>query len=589
MKRVALLSFLLLAPVKPLAPWQLIQQGTIDELFDRILKREARRSPEWATITQILRPDEQERLDGELTPATEARMSEFYQRTREALVELRKFNRTRMNPVQKVTASALEWQLDNWLRDEPFRDYRYIFEQNHGLQVALPQFLASTHPIRNEKDARNYLSRLRQLGMRMDEGIVSARLREKKGILPPREILTATIDQTKRFVAPKPADHLLISSFKERLEKVSGISTAARAYFVEAAEAAVKDSVYPAYHRVIALLESQLAAATDDAGWWRFPNGEAAYAQRLRSMNTTTLTAEEIHQLGLSEVGRIEKEIDRVLRKMGHTTGTLEERIAAAERRRLTFEGPDAPARVLARYEEIIRDAVNRSNALFDLRPRASVEVKRVPEFREANSPAFYMPPAPDGSRPGTFWVPLGGTSLIVRRTLAYHEAVPGHHFQIAIQQENKEMPALRSLGMVSSAAFAEGWGLYVERLAWEEGWYEDDLMGELVYLTSSDLFRARRLVVDTGIHAKQWTIAKGIGYGIRRSEVERYAVNPGQATSYKVGEQRILAMREKARRTLGSKFSLKQFHNVLLQTGNVPLNVLENVVDEYIQATRVN
>jgi uncharacterized protein (DUF885 family) len=338
----------------------------------------------------------------------------------------------------------------------------------------------------------------------------------------------------------------------------------------------------------MAFLTSQVPGSTGDAGWWRFPNGEKAYAQKLRSCTTTSLTADEIHQLGLREVARIEKEIDRVLRQMGHTAGTLEERIAAAQRKQSVIEGPDAPQKALARYEEIIRDAYTRSAALFDIAPKVRVVVRRVPEFREANSPAYYIGPAPDGSRPGTFWVPLGSTSLLVRRTLAYHEAVPGHHFQIATQRENKEIPAIRSLGVLSTSAFTEGWGLYVERLAWEEGWYNGDLEGELIYLTSSDLFRAKRLVVDTGIHAKKWTINQGVEYGIRRSEVERYAVYPGQATSYKVGEQKILAIREKARLALGNRFSLREFHNVVLRTGNVPLEVLASVVDDYIRETKM-
>jgi uncharacterized protein (DUF885 family) len=374
------------------------------------------------------------------------------------------------------------------MRSEPFRDYDYVFEQNFGLQLGIVQFLSSEHPIRNEQDARNYVARLRQVAARLDEGIVMAQNRAKRKIVPPRDILTATIEQIKRFIAPEPAANSLVKSLDERLEKVNSMPSVVRADFVHTAEGVVKESVYPAYRRVMALLESQVPGSTEDAGWWRFPNGEKAYAQKLRSFTTTSLTADEIHQLGLREVARIEREIDRVLRQLSHTVGTLEERLAAAQRKQSVIEGPDAAQRALARYEEIVRDAYRRSDALFDIVPKARVEVRRIPGFREANSSAYYIGPAPDGSRPGTFWVPLGSTSLLVRRTLAYHEAVPGHHFQIATQIENKEMPALRSLGLASSSAFAEGWGLYVERLAWEEGWYKDDLEGELIYLTSSDL-----------------------------------------------------------------------------------------------------
>jgi len=242
---------------------------------------------------------------------------------------------------------------------------------------------------------------------------------------------------------------------------------------------------------------------------------------------------------------------------------------------------------LLQRYRDILADAERRAADAFDLRPKAPVVVRREPPFTEKNAAAHYVDPAPDGSRPGTFWAPLPGPTydILEMRTTLYHEAVPGHHFQIALQRENDRLPLFRRkevFGFIS--AHGEGWALYAERLAVELGWYENDVRGRLGQL-SDELLRARRLVVDTGLHAKHWTRQEAIDYGIPPSEVERYVVWPGQACSYKIGQLRILALRDKAKHALGDRFSLKHFHNVVLRTGNVPLDVLEHTIDRWIAA----
>jgi uncharacterized protein (DUF885 family) len=283
------------------------------------------------------------------------------------------------------------------------------------------------------------------------------------------------------------------------------------------------------------------------------------------------MTSEEIHQTGLAQVARIEKEMDGLLKSLGYTAGTVNDRFKKMR--------DDAPA--------IEGDAEARSAKIFDLRPKAPVVVQREPEFAEANAAAHYSPPARDGSKPGIFWVPLPPRTFRtsdVSRTLAYHEAVPGHHFQIAIQQEMPTLPRFRQdrvLGGLS--AFSEGWGLYAERLAAEEGWYEGDVPGRLGQL-NAELFRARRLVVDTGLHAKRWTRQQAIDYGISVAEVERYVVFPGQACSYMTGELRLLALRDRMKSALGDRFSMREFHNLVLSTGTVPLDVLEKVVDDAIK-----
>lgn len=250
---------------------------------------------------------------------------------------------------------------------------------------------------------------------------------------------------------------------------------------------------------------------------------------------------------------------------------------------------PDPRPALLTEYTRLVRDAEQRAALIFDLRPKVPCEVRREPPFTEQSAAAHYTPPARDGTRPGIFWAPLPGPTFNITgmRTLVYHEAVPGHHFQLALQLEMPDLPRFRQdriFGGIS--AHSEGWALYAEQLAAENDWYAGDPKGLLGQL-SGELFRARRLVVDTGLHAKHWTRQQAIDYGIPASEVERYVVWPGQACSYKIGMLKILELRAKARRALGAKFSIKEFHNVVLRTGSVPLPVLEKVVDSYIRTAR--
>jgi uncharacterized protein (DUF885 family) len=328
-------------------------------------------------------------------------------------------------------------------------------------------------------------------------------------------------------------------------------------------------------------LKDQLPRSTDDAGLWRIPGGDKAYAQALARNTTTSMTSDEIHALGLKEVARIEAQMDKLLHELGYAEGTVNQRYVKLEAD-LQPKVDDPRAFLLARYTELVRDAEKRAESLFDLRPKAPCAVRREPPFTEKNAAAHYSGPSRDGTRPGIFWVPLPGSPyrIVSMRSLTYHEAVPGHHFQIALQSELEDLPRFRRDRVFGGlSAHAEGWALYAERLAAENNWYEGDKVGALGQL-DSELFRARRLVVDTGLHSRKWTRQQAIDYGIKASEVERYVVTPGQACSYKIGELRILALREKAREKLGGKFSLKEFHNLILRNGNVPLDVLEQIVD---------
>jgi len=380
-----------------------------------------------------------------------------------------------------------------------------------------------------------------------------------------------------------------VTTFAERLEKLEALDPGQRRSLVEEAAAIVEAEVYPAWKKAILVLEAQLPAATDDAGLWRFEGGDRVYADRLRQFTSTGKGAKEIHDIGLREVARLEAEMDRILRTLGRTDGNVKERMARLKEDLAYPDDAAGRARLMADIDTMIRDAERRSAVLFDLRPKAPVIAQPYPEYRWQSAAASYTAPPLDGSRPGVYQMPLRKERLtrLGLRTLVYHETVPGHHFQIALSVENRGVPKFRQTGVFGgTSAFSEGWALYAERLAAEEGWYEGDPEGLLGQL-DAELFRARRLVVDTGLHALRWTRQQAIDYGIEASEVERYVVMPGQATAYKIGQLEMIRLRDKARAALGARFNPRQFHNRVLLTGSVPLTLLEQEVDAYVRAAR--
>jgi uncharacterized protein (DUF885 family) len=423
----------------------------------------------------------------------------------------------------------------------------------------------------------------------MDEAIAEARRIGNKGVIAPRFILDATIKQMQNFIDSAPAQNPFVTALDQKMAAVVSVPAARRAELRAQAEKVVGERVYPAWRRGITLLESQRARSTDDAGLWRLKGGAEAYNYFLRRYTTTSLTAEQIHDIGLREVARIEQEMDEVFRRLGRTEGTVQQRIDQLEED-LQYPNPTSEAsreQIMRDIDQIVSDAQKRSASLFDIQPKSPVVAQPTPAFQEANAAANYTMPAPDGSRPGVFQYPrrLSNMTKFGLRTLVYHETVPGHHFQIALQVEDKNLPRfqqVRAFGGIS--AISEGWALYAERLAAESNWYNDDPEGLLGQLEAA-LFRARRLVVDTGLHAKQWTRQQAIDYGIEASEVERYVVYPGQACSYMLGQLKIVELREKAQRALGNQFSIREYHNVVLQAGTVPLELLERRVDEWIRS----
>ena len=579
---IALASLVLLSAIAPRA-----QSASIDDFFRTFTDDWVRMNPNLAIQARYFTGPEQDRLEAQLTPVTREWRQRRAALARRGLDQLQRFEGLRLSASQRVSADLMKWQLDVVVEEQRHEALTFPLEQFAGANVTLVNALTVLHPLNNENDARSYLARLRQVPTRMGEATAEARERAARKLVPPRFIIRTTLDQMKQFVDTPAAQNPFVGAFRERMAASGAIAPARRDELAAQAERITATQVYPAWRKAIALLEPLVGATADDAGLWRFEDGARAYAFHLRRFTTTALTPDAIHEIGLREVARIEDEMDRILRKLGRTDGTVRERVARLEKDLGYPLTPEGRTQVMADVDRIMADARQRSETLFDRVPRAPVVARPYPSFRENTAAASYGAPSQDGSRPGTFQIPLRESRMtrFGLRTLVYHETVPGHHFQMALEVEDPGLPQfrrMRALGIIS--ALNEGWALYAEQLAAESGWYDDDPEGLLGQLDAA-LFRARRLVVDTGLHAKKWTRQQAIDYGIEPSEVDRYVVNPGQACAYMIGQMKIVELRDKARTALGTRFSLRAFHNAVLAAGTVPLSILERQVDAYIQA----
>ena len=564
------------------------QPRSILDFFSEFTAEWMRANPDQATGARYFTGEEQRRLERQLTPVTKTFERNRVALAKKGLAALSAFDRTRLSEADRVSANLMQWQLERVVEGEPYLDYFFPFEQFQGANINLVTVLTSAHPLVVESDANNYVARLAQVALRMNEAIDDARRIADSGRIPPRFILQLTIAQMRQFIGTPASENPYLTVLSTKMDAMKGMTPARRDSLVGEAGKIVTAEIYPAWRNAIALLESLVPKANDDAGLWRFDKGAAVYAYNLHRYTTTTMSADQIHQIGLQQVARLEKEMDGILRRLGRTEGTLIARIAQLKKDQAYPLTEAGRTQIMADVETILRDSERRSAPLFDLKPKAPVIVEPFPRFQEANAAANYTAPSPDGSRPGVFRIPLRPERMTKfgLRTLVYHETVPGHHFQVALDRENDSLPQFRRLRAFGGIpALSEGWGLYAERFARESGWYEGDPEGLLGQL-DGELFRARRLVVDTGLHAKHWTRQQAIDYGIEASEVERYVVYPGQACSYMIGELKLVELHEKTRKALGSRFSEKDFHTAVLRAGTLPLELLEQQIDAYIQRT---
>ena len=565
------------------------QQRSIDDFFRTISDGWVRMNPNLAVSTRYFSGEEQDRLEQQITSFSDAAERARLEYIQRGLEELGRFDRSGMTDTQRLSADLLRYHLQAYVDWAKYDDYMFPLDQFNGANIWLPNALTVQHPIRTPKDVANYVVRLGEVAPRMAEAIVESRQRAEKDLIPPRFILNRTIDQMRRFIETPAAQNPFVSSLDERAAAVKELTPAARATAVAQAERIVRESVYPEWRRAIAYLESLLPRSADRPGVWRLEGGAEAYAHFLKAFTTTDLSAEQIHEIGLRKVAELERDMDVILRKLGRSKGTVKERVAQLKKD-LSYPLTEVGrTQIMSDIDAMIREAERRSALQFDVRPKGPVIAQPYPRFREANAAASYTSPPLDGSRPAIFQMPLRPDQMTKfgLRTLVHHETVPGHHFQIGLMVENTSLPKFRQARLFGGiSAITEGWALYGERVAAEAGWYADDPEGLLGQM-DKELWRARRLVVDTGMHAKRWTREQAIDYGIEPSEIERYVVLPGQATSYMIGQLKILELRDHAKAELKDRFSERAFHNAVLAPGAVPLDMLEQEVERYIRAAR--
>ena len=535
--------------------------------------------------------------NGKLSDESPAHQQMVIDRWKKDLQQLHEYPLDRQSPSQKLSTGALDWFLKDQVEGEKWQDYNYPVNQLFGVQNTYPSFMANTHRLSNPQDCEYYVMRLDALPKKFDQTLESLKKREQEQIIPPRFVVEEVLKEMTDFIAKPPAENILASSFKEGAAKVDKLNDQQRADFQKRVEASVTTHVYPAYQNLIAYFQELLPKTTTDDGVWKLPNGDAFYAYALKSNTTTNMPPNEVHELGLREVTRIEGEMRTILDANGYAgqpIGAAMDKLGK-DPRFLYSNDDKGRVEALAEYKRLIHNAVVESKAhLFYIAPKAPVDIRRVEPFKEATAPgAYYQGGAMDGSRPGIFYANLRDMNEVPKwsmPTLAYHEGVPGHHWQISIAQELKDVPQFRKV--IPFTAYAEGWALYCEWLAKQTGWYDKDPFGDLGRL-QAELFRAVRLVVDTGIHAKHWTREQAIAYmrdktgmGEKevKAEIERYIVSPGQACAYKVGMLKIQELRARAQQQLGDKFDQREFHDTLLKNGALPLEILEEQVNDYIQ-----
>ncbi|WP_108803147.1 DUF885 family protein [Aquimarina sp. Aq107] len=574
----------------------------INHFYDKVFVELALESPELTTSMGI--PVIYDWSKDELDDISDKKQWESFNKMKEDYETLQSYNFENQSDANKLNTKILGYYLEGLKEGEEFFYHDYPVNQMGGVQSSLPSLMENSHKLRDKSDAEAYITRLTKFETKFEQLIENLKIREDKGIIPPKFVMDRVIDEMNGFIGVNSNEdsavksNILYTNFETKIDEVEELSEEEKDTLKKQVEETILTNVFGAYKKLVTYFEELKKKATTDDGVWKLPNGEAFYRYQLKQRTTTDLDPEEVHNIGLSEVARIKNEMQEILSAEGYkdstkTLGAIIQELNKEERF-LFPNNDDGRKMVIDEYDRILSEISAGLDDAFDVRPKAGLEVKRVPEFKEEGSAgAYYTRPAMDGSRGGVFYANLRNVHESVKfgmKTLAYHEGIPGHHFQIAIQSELEGVPIFRTIGLFTS--YIEGWALYSEQLAWELGFYENDPFGNLGRL-QAEMFRAVRLVVDTGIHHKKWTREQAIDYMVQNTgmtttevttEIERYIVWPGQACAYKIGMLKILELREKAKRQLGEKFDLRDFHNAVLKNGAVPLDVLEEIIDSYAE-----
>jgi uncharacterized protein (DUF885 family) len=567
----------------------------IDWFYGRVFGEFALQSPELLSTLRIL-PSALDFYSNKLDDASPAHEAKLAALVKDNHATLQRYDRLALDREGRLSYDVLGYFLSIQAEGDRFRFYDYPVNQMFGVQSRLPEFMIQVHQVTNEREAKRYLERLDKFPQKFSQVIEGLKLREDKGIIPPQFTVEKVLKQMNDFAAKRGKENPMYSSFKEKLDKIPSekMDAATRADLLARAEASIDKQVYPAYRQLIDYFNALLPKAQGNRGVWHLPDGDAFYAWCVKMHTTTEMTPQQLHQLGLSEVARIASQMDAILKGKGLSERSIGKRVQAlaSDPVQVYANTPDGKVAMIARYQEILDEVNAGLGDAFHARPKLGVVVKPVPEFSQATAPgAYYQPGAFDGTRPGMFFANMRNpaeTPKFAMRTLAYHEGIPGHHFQLSLQQELKGVPFFRRV--LPFTAYAEGWALYAERLAWELG-FEKDPLDDLGRLRD-EMMRGVRLVVDTGIHFKRWSREQSIAYMMEQTgmaegdviaEIERYFVAPGQALAYKAGMLKILELRERAQKALGSRFKLSEFHDEVLMHGSLPLSLLERVVNDWI------
>ena len=586
---IGLLGTLLLVAASA-SMWFWFTPVGVNNYINKVTLQLAIDSPELLTYLGAIDNTPLDFHSGKLADYTKEEEERSISKLRNAREGLNDYGPDGLSGQELLTWKIAAWFFDDQLRQAELRYSGYRVNQISGVTVNMPQFLTDTHVIKKEKSVRRYLSRLAEFGRVLRETHERVTDDRANGVIPPDFVIEKALVGMNKFIEGGAAENPLVTTLGPKLAALDGLDETTAGQLVDEAAQLVTTEVIPGYQAMISLFESMLPEATHDAGIWRLPNGNAIYAAKLQSNTTTQYSPDEIHATGLAEVDRIEGEMLDILDSQGIAGGSFAERV------RIVMEDPahqfpntdEGRADMIAYLEDFDRRVMAIAADYFITIPPQPLEIVRVPEYSQDSSPGgYYNGPALDGSRPGRFYINQKQTADNPRwtlPTLMIHEGSPGHHFQISTSQLIEGVPLLRRLSPFS--AFSEGWALYSERIAKTDmGLYDNDPLGDLGRL-QAEMFRAVRLVVDTGMHAKRWSREQAIEYMITKTgmtteevtrEIERYVVWPGQATAYKTGQLALLAMREEAELKLGERFDLREFHEAVLMNGAMPLDILKD------------
>jgi len=573
-----------------------------NDLFESVFERDVARSPEAQTfLGRGTNMDKWDDLSDEFD-------QESLRLTKEDLQELLKIDESKLDEPTKLSYDLFKQALENEIADHKWRLYNYPVNQMFGTHSDVPSLLINQHRISSIKNAEDYISRLNNVPLYFDQLIVGLKARAEAGIVPPKFVFPHIIRDSKNLIKGAPFDdgeaNAILADITSKLDALETneeveLSADKKADLLQAATTALTDSFKPAYEKLISYLEELESTATTDDGIWKWKDGGDFFNVALARTTTTDLTSDEIHQIGLDEVKRIHDEMREIKKAVGFDGDLAAFMTFMKDDEQFYYPTNDeGKQRYLSEATALIETMKGSLDEIFITKPVADLRVKAVEAFREQSAgKAFYQRPSEDGTRPGLYYANLYDMKAMPTyqmEALAYHEGIPGHHMQLAIQQELKGIPKFRKFG--GYTAYTEGWGLYSEMLPKEFGFYTDPYsdFGRL----AMELWRACRLVVDTGIHSKKWTREQGIEYystntpnavsdGVKM--VERHIVMPSQATAYKIGMLKIVELREDAKKTLGDKFDIRGFHDEVLKYGPLPLNFLEKKIDAWVASKQAS